>query len=36
MSPKPSLTPLEIDCQTVKQKLDQGEAFFFVDCREQN
>jgi adenylyltransferase/sulfurtransferase len=36
MSPKPSLTPLEIDCQTVKQKLDQGEAFLFLDCREQN
>ena len=27
-------TPLEIDCQTVKRKLDVGEAFLFLDCRE--
>lgn len=28
--------PMEVDCQTVKQKLDSGEAFLFLDCREQN
>ncbi len=27
-------TPLEVDCQTVKQKLDAGESFLFLDCRE--
>lgn len=27
-------TPLEIDCQTVKQKLDAGHTFLFLDCRE--
>lgn len=26
--------PLEIDCKTVKQKLDNGEKFLFLDCRE--
>lgn len=25
---------MEIDCQSVKQKLDNGEAFRFIDCRE--
>lgn len=29
-----SADPLEVDCQTVKQKLDQGEEFLFLDCRE--
>jgi rhodanese-related sulfurtransferase len=28
------MTPLEVDCKTVKQKLDQGQAFLFLDCRE--
>ena len=28
--------PLEVDCQSVKQKLDNGEEFLFLDCREQN
>lgn len=28
--------PMEVDCQTVKQKLDNGEEFLFLDCREQN
>jgi adenylyltransferase/sulfurtransferase len=26
--------PLEVDCKTVKQKLDAGESFLFLDCRE--
>ena len=26
---------MEIDCQTVKAKLDAGEDFAFIDCREQ-
>ena len=29
-----SQVPLEIDCQTVKQKLDAGEPVVLVDCRE--
>jgi rhodanese-related sulfurtransferase len=27
--------PLETDCQTVKQRLDNGDDFLFIDCREQ-
>lgn len=26
--------PMEVDCLTVKQRLDAREDFFFVDCRE--
>ncbi len=26
--------PLEIDCRSVKSKLDASEDFLFVDCRE--
>lgn len=26
--------PLEIDCRSVKAKLDAGERFLFLDCRE--
>ena len=26
--------PLEIDCQAVKARLDSGEQFLFLDCRE--
>lgn len=26
--------PLEVDCKTVKQKLDAKESFLFLDCRE--
>jgi adenylyltransferase/sulfurtransferase len=26
--------PLETDCQTVKSRLDSGEAFLLLDCRE--
>lgn len=27
--------PLEVDCQTVKKKLEDGDVFLFLDCREQ-
>ena len=27
---------MEVDCKTVKAKLDAGEDFVFIDCREQN
>ena len=27
-------TPLEIDCRSVKAKLDAGESFVLLDCRE--
>ncbi|MEQ9407351.1 MAG: rhodanese-like domain-containing protein [Fuerstiella sp.] len=26
---------MEVDCRTVKAKLDAGEDFVFIDCREQ-
>lgn len=26
--------PLEIDCRAVKARLDAGESFLFLDCRE--
>tara|TARA_R110002072_G_scaffold302710_2_gene487560 strand:- start:44871 stop:45212 length:342 start_codon:yes stop_codon:yes gene_type:complete len=26
--------PLEIDCSSVKAKLDAGDTFLFIDCRE--
>ena len=26
--------PLEIDCRTVKARLDEGRTFLFLDCRE--
>ena len=28
------MLPLETDCRAVKLKLDAGEGFFFLDCRE--
>lgn len=28
--------PLEIDCQSVKGKLDAGEKFLLLDCRERD
>lgn len=28
--------PLEIDCHSVKKKLDANEAFCFIDCREKS
>jgi rhodanese-related sulfurtransferase len=27
---------MEVDCQTVKRKLDAGEGCLFLDCREQD
>ncbi len=35
MSKSPSSSSLEVDCQTVRQKIDNGEPFLFLDCREQ-
>ncbi len=29
-------TEMEIDCASVKKKMDAGENFHFIDCREQN
>uniref|UniRef100_A0A7C4LKP9 Rhodanese n=1 Tax=Schlesneria paludicola TaxID=360056 RepID=A0A7C4LKP9_9PLAN len=26
--------PLEVTCQAVRQKLDAGDSFLFLDCRE--
>jgi rhodanese-related sulfurtransferase len=28
--------PLEVDCQSVRAKLEHGEDFLLVDCREQD
>jgi rhodanese-related sulfurtransferase len=28
--------PLEIDCQSVKQKFDEGDDFLLLDCRESD
>jgi rhodanese-related sulfurtransferase len=28
--------PLEIDCPSVKAKLDAGDQFLFIDCRESS
>lgn len=28
--------PIEIDCKSVKAKLDAGEDFLLLDCREQD
>lgn len=30
----PQELPLEIDCRSVKHKLDAGEPLFLLDCRE--
>src|SRR6476619_1394210 len=30
----PEAFPLEVSCQAVKQKLDAGERFLLLDCRE--
>jgi len=30
------MTPLEIDCPTVKARLDAGDEFVLIDCREPN
>jgi len=29
-------TPIEIDCRTVKARLDAGESLVLLDCRESN
>jgi rhodanese-related sulfurtransferase len=29
-------TPLEIDCRTVKSRLDAGDPLVLLDCRERN
>lgn len=26
--------PIEVDCATVKKRLDAGDDFWFIDCRE--
>ena len=31
-----SQLPMEVDCRQVKQKLDAGEKFLLLDCREQS
>ncbi len=36
MSQDSSLHPLEISCEAVQEKLESGEKFLLVDCREQN
>jgi len=28
--------PLEVDCRTVQQRLQRGDSFLFLDCREQD
>ncbi len=30
------MSSIEIDCRTVKSRLDSGESFLLLDCREQN
>ena len=30
----PTPLPIEVDCASVKQRLDAQDDFFFVDCRE--
>ena len=29
------MVTMEVDCKTVKAKLDAGDDFVFIDCREQ-
>lgn len=31
-----TVLPLEIDCRSVKTKLDQGGDFLLIDCREKS
>ena len=35
MNPPPHAKPAEIDCRSVKAKLDAGEKFLLLDCRER-
>lgn len=30
------MSSIEIDCRTVKSRLDSGESILLLDCREQN
>lgn len=34
MGPTADDLPIEIDCQTVKRRLEAGEDFILLDCRE--
>jgi rhodanese-related sulfurtransferase len=34
MSVTQGSVPLEIECRAVKERLDRGEKFLFLDCRE--
>nr|AUN35806.1 rhodanese-related sulfurtransferase [uncultured bacterium] len=36
MSDAPEVAPIEIECRSVKARLDRGEPFLFIDCREQD
>lgn len=36
MNPSEATLPLEVDCQTVKARLDAGDDFLLLDCREQD
>lgn len=36
MPPQPAALPLEVDCATVKAKLDSHENFLLLDCRERD
>lgn len=36
MPPSDAPLPLEIDCQSVKSRLDRGDDFLLLDCREPN
>ena len=34
MNPSPTAPPIEIDCRSVHAKLQAGDDFLFLDCRE--
>jgi rhodanese-related sulfurtransferase len=36
MSNAPQPLPLETDCRSVKARLDRGDDFLFLDCRERD
>lgn len=36
MKSTPDNPPLEIDCRSVKNKLDGGDEFLLLDCRERD
>ena len=36
MIPPSNSNSIEIGCAVVKAKLDAGDSFFFIDCREQD